>query len=98
MIDTFPCLKKWDIVSAVVVEQMPYGLRVRVPSGEIGVVDRALVSDLPVRSSEWPVPGDRLILVSGGFTSGGQLRLSARASDLDLARVRAALEARPLNP
>lgn len=88
MTSEFPRLEKWQVVSAVVIEQMPYGLRVRVPSGEIGVVDRVLIHDLPLRSSEWPTQGDELQVVSGGYTSGGQLRLSARSSDLDIARVR----------
>ncbi|KQM03262.1 hypothetical protein FF86_10433 [Frankia sp. CpI1-P] len=88
MSHAFPRLAKWQIVTAVVIGHMPYGLRARVPSGEIGVVDRVLISDLPIGLSEWPVLGDQLTLVSGGYTSGGQLRLSARTSDLELARTR----------
>jgi len=88
MTGEFPRLEKWQVVSAVVIKRMPYGVRVRVPSGEIGVVDRALIDDLPLSQSEWPDRGDELQLVSGGYTSGGQLRLSARSSDLDIARVR----------
>lgn len=89
MSELFPRLERWQIVTGVVVEQRPYGLRVRVPSGEIGVVDRILISDLPVKQSEWPVAGAELQVVSGGYTSsGGQLRLSSRESDLDLAKVR----------
>lgn len=81
-------LEKWQIVQAVVVAKMPYGLRVRVPSGEIGVVDRILIQDLPIQSSEWPEVGANIQVVCGGYTSGGQLRLSARESDLDIAKTR----------
>ncbi len=81
-------LDKWQIVQAVVVAKMSYGLRVKVPSGEIGVVDRALIQDLPLAASEWPDVGCELVLVCGGYTTGGQLRLSARESDLDIANAR----------
>lgn len=83
----FPRLDRWQVATAVVVEQMPYGLRVRVPSGEIGVIDRVLIHDLPLSVSEWPVSGDELQVVSGGYTSWGQLRLSSRDSDLEIAKV-----------
>lgn len=78
-------LEKWQLVFAIVVAKMPYGLRARVPSGEIGVVDRVLIHDLPLREAEWPSLGAEILVVCGGYTSGGQLRLSARESDIDIA-------------
>lgn len=77
--------KKWDIVEGTVFQVVSYGLRVRLADGEIGVVDRMLLSDLPLKNSEWPKVNDKLTVVCGGYTSGGQLRLSLRDSDLDLA-------------
>ncbi|GAA4636124.1 hypothetical protein GCM10023196_084680 [Actinoallomurus vinaceus] len=79
-------LKRWTIVLGEVVAHMPYGLRVRVPSGEIGVLDSAYLDDVPVAPSDWPDVGSRITVVSGGRTSGGQLRLSARPSHLAHAR------------
>jgi hypothetical protein len=73
-------------ISPTLVARMPYGLRVKVPSGEIGVVDRTLIHDLPPQSSEWPEVRSTIWVVCGGYTTGGQLRLSARESDLDIAR------------
>lgn len=75
-------------VLATVVAKMPYGLRVRVSSGEIGVVDRVLIHDLPLREAEWPSVGAEILVVCGGYTSGGQLRLSARESDIDIAKTK----------
>ncbi|WP_125781140.1 hypothetical protein [Amycolatopsis sp. WAC 01375] len=89
MIEGFPRLEKWEIVTVEVVKQMPYGLRVRVPSGEIGVIDRVKISDEPVEVADWPMPGQKLTAVSAGYTSSGsQLRLSACHSDLALAKAR----------
>ncbi len=79
-------LVKWALVQAVVVAHMSYGLRVRVPSGEIGVVDRAFVADLPIAPSDWPQVGRQILVVCAGYTTGGQLRLSARQSHVDVAR------------
>lgn len=86
MIDPSDRLEKWQLVRATVVAKMPYGLRVRVPSGEIGVVDRVLIHDLPLKAAEWPGVGVEILAVCGGYTSGGQLRLSSRESDIDIAR------------
>ncbi|WP_322749412.1 MULTISPECIES: hypothetical protein [unclassified Frankia] len=79
-------LEKWAVVQAIVVAHMPYGLRVRVPSGEIGVVDRVFVADLPTFPSDWPRVGRQITVVCAGYTTGGQLRLSARQSHIDVAR------------
>jgi hypothetical protein len=79
-------LKRWTIVPGEVVAHMPYGLRVRVPSGEIGVLDSAFLGDDPVSRADWPEVGTRITVVSGGRTSGGQLRLSMRPSHLAHAR------------
>jgi hypothetical protein len=81
-------LEKWQIIQATVVSKMSYGLRVQVPSGEIGVLDRVLIQDLPSAESEWPEVGTEIVVVCGGYTTGGQLRLSARESDIDMAKAR----------
>ncbi|MEU5696329.1 hypothetical protein [Actinosynnema sp. NPDC020468] len=78
-------LPRWAVVDGVVVAHLPHGLRVRVPSGEIGVVDRVLISDLVVGASEWPAVGSTLTVVGAGCTTGGQSRLSARRSDVETA-------------
>jgi hypothetical protein len=61
---------------------------VKVPSGEIGVVDRILIHDLPIHSSERPKVGTNIRVICGGYASHGQLRLNARESDLDIANTR----------
>jgi hypothetical protein len=38
-------LREWSLTSGIVVKHMHYGLRVQVPSGEIGVVDRVDIAD-----------------------------------------------------
>ncbi|WP_329254333.1 RHS repeat domain-containing protein [Actinoallomurus sp. NBC_01490] len=75
-----------DPLGLVPVPGPPYGLRVRVPSGEIGVLDSAFVGDGPVDPADWPQVGSEITVVSGGRTSGGQLRLSTRPSHLAHAR------------
>jgi hypothetical protein len=65
-----------------------HGLLVSVPSGEIGVVDRADIADSPLPSAAWPVVEDRIIVVGAGYTSAWQLRLSARPSDVVRAKAR----------
>lgn len=79
-------LKEWTLTRGRVVRHMPYGLRVRVPSGEIGVVDSAFIDDVPTGPEHWPAVGEEITVVSGGHTSGGQLRLSTRPSHLAHAR------------
>jgi hypothetical protein len=79
-------LEKWAITQGRVVEHMPYGLRVRVPSGEVGVVDSTFIDDHPTPPGDWPPVGTELTVVSGGYTSGGQLRLSTRPSHIVHAR------------
>lgn len=49
--------EKWNLAEGAVIKHMPYGLRVRVPTGEIGVVDRADIADRPITEEEWPVVG-----------------------------------------
>ena len=87
MIDRLP---KWAIVEGMVVDHVSYGLLVRVPSGEVGVVDRLFIADVPTTLPEWPAIGKSITIVGAGYTSGGQLRLSARPSDLAEARNRSA--------
>jgi hypothetical protein len=83
-------LPKWAIVEGTVVDHVPYGLLVRVPSGEMGVVDRVFIADAPIAPHEWPAIGESIAIVGAGYTSAGQLRLSARQSDLAEARSRSA--------
>lgn len=82
--------QKWEVYDGVVVAVLSYGLRVRLRDGEVGVVDRALLSDLPIQRTEWPKEADEVTVVCGGYTSKGQLRLSMRGSDLDLSAVKRA--------
>ncbi|GAA4733940.1 hypothetical protein Prum_012250 [Phytohabitans rumicis] len=83
-------LSRWAIVEGTVVDHVPYGLLVRIPSGETGVVDRALIADSPTERHDWPAIGESIAVVGAGYTSAGQLRLSARQSHLSEARTRSA--------
>ncbi|WP_326835141.1 hypothetical protein VSH64_09480 [Amycolatopsis rhabdoformis] len=49
-------------------------------------MDRVLIHDLPLKMAEWPSVGAEILVVDGGYTTGGQLRLSARESDIDIAK------------
>lgn len=81
-------LTKWAITTGTVIRHMHYGLRVQVPSGEIGVVDRRDIADGGTRPEEWPVVGSVITVLGAGY-AGSQLRLSTRASHLEEARRRA---------
>jgi hypothetical protein len=89
-------LAKWVMTDGTVVRHMHYGLRVQVPSGEIGVVDRAEIADGPVDPADWPAVGSVIRVVGGGY-AGSQLRLSTRPSHLEEAR-RRMLSAEPDGP
>jgi hypothetical protein len=80
-------LAKWVVTIGTVVRHMHYGLRVQVPSGEIGVVDRAEIADGPVDPADWPAVGSMIAVVGAGY-AGSQLRLSTRPSHLEEARRR----------
>ena len=83
-----------EISAAIVASHASYGLRVRLPSGEEGVVDRARISDDVLMKADWPLVGETITVTCEGHTSGSrytgppQLRLSARSSDMELARRR----------
>jgi predicted RNA-binding protein with RPS1 domain len=81
-------LTKWSVTSGTVVKHMHYGLRVQVPSGEIGVVDRAEIGDGHVDTADWPAVGSVVTVVGAGY-AGRQLRLSTRPSHIEEARTRA---------
>jgi len=81
-------LTKWSLTSGTVVKHMHYGLRVQVPSGEIGVVDRAEIGDGYVAPADWPAVGSVVTVVGAGY-AGLQLRLSTRPSHIEEARTRA---------
>jgi hypothetical protein len=72
-----------------VIKHMHYGLRVEVPSGEIGVVDRIDIGDGYVDPADWPVVGSVITVVGAGY-AGRQPRLSTRPSHIEEARIRAA--------
>ena len=55
--------EKWALTEGIVVKHMDYGLRVQVPTGEIGVVDRADLGDGPVERAAWPVVGAVITVV-----------------------------------
>ncbi|MFI1702134.1 hypothetical protein [Streptomyces bobili] len=38
-------LTKWSVTDGTVIRHMHYGLRVQIPSGDIGVVDRVDIAD-----------------------------------------------------
>ncbi|MFJ5613567.1 hypothetical protein ACIQCJ_29815 [Streptomyces sp. NPDC093221] len=82
-------LQKWSLTRGTVVKHMHYGLRVQVPSGEIGVVDRVDMSDGYLDSEDWPAVGSVITVVGAGY-AGRQLRLSTRPSHIEEARIRAA--------
>jgi hypothetical protein len=86
-------LPRWAIVEGEVVKHMHYGLRVRVPSGEVGVVD---VSFIGADRQDWPQVGERVTVVGADYTRTGpnreirrQLRLTMRPEHLREARARA---------
>lgn len=81
-------LAKWAVTSGTVIRHMHYGLRVQVPSGEIGVVDRADIADGGLSPDEWPEVGSVITVLGAGY-AGTQLRLSTRPSHLEEARHRA---------
>ncbi|WP_405683620.1 hypothetical protein OG204_00455 [Streptomyces sp. NBC_01387] len=82
-------LTKWSVTDGTVVRHMHYGLRVQIPSGEIGVVDRVDIADNYVNPADWPAIGSVVTVVGAGY-AGSQLRLSTRPSHLDEARARTA--------
>jgi hypothetical protein len=53
-------LRKWSLTRGTVIKHMHYGLRVQVPSGEIGVVDRVEIADVYVDPADWPAVGTGL--------------------------------------
>ncbi|MFK0160841.1 hypothetical protein ACIQVK_53545 [Streptomyces sp. NPDC090493] len=89
-------LRKWSLTSGTVIKHMHYGLRVQVPSGEIGVVDRVEIADRYVDPADWPAVGTVLTVAGGGY-AGRQLRLSTRPSHLEEARIRAEKDQRAAN-
>lgn len=82
-------LTKWSVTDGTVIRHMHYGLRVQVPSGEIGVVDRVDIADNYVSPADWPAIGSVITVVGAGY-AGSQLRLSTRPIHLDEARARMA--------
>jgi hypothetical protein len=80
-------LARWTITNGTVVRHMRYGLRVQVPSGEVGVVDRADIADGGLSPDEWPEVGSVITVLGAGY-AGTQLRLTARTSQFDEARRR----------
>lgn len=80
-------LAKWTFTTGTVVSHKHYGLRVQVPSGEIGVVDLVELADGYVSPEDWPAVGS-VITVLGAGHGGRQLRLSTRPSHFELARCR----------
>ncbi|MGW2787709.1 hypothetical protein ACWC3X_42070 [Streptomyces populi] len=86
-------LWKWSLTSGTVVKHMHYGLRVQVPSGEIGVVDRVDIAEGYLDPTEWPAVGSVVTVVGAGY-AGRQLRLSIRPSHLEEAGIRAATDER----
>lgn len=75
-------LPRWSVVTGTVVGHRPYGLLVSLPSGETGLVDRAMIDDVAAAPEDWPTVGSAITVVGAGYTSAGQLRLSARPSHL----------------
>lgn len=80
-------LAKWSFTIGTVVGHMHYGLRVRIPSGEIGVVDLVELADGWVNPKDWPAIGSVISVLGAGYC-GRQLRLSTRPSHFELARRR----------
>lgn len=80
-------LAKWAVTDGTVVRHMHYGLRVQIPSGEIGVVDSVEIADGYLDPTDWPAVGSVITVVGGGY-AGSQLRLSTRPSHLEEARRR----------
>ena len=69
-----------------VVAHWPYGLDVFLDSsGEVGTVERVRVNDSRVRCNEeyWPDVGDRIRVRRMEVRSDGELRLTARQSDVE---------------
>ena len=68
------------------VAHWPYGLDVFLDSsGEVGTVDRLRVCDGAIRSNEeyWPDVGDRIRVRRMEVRPGGELRLTAKQSDVE---------------
>ncbi|GHJ97342.1 hypothetical protein SNE510_68610 [Streptomyces sp. NE5-10] len=82
-------LTKWSVTTGTVIRHMHYGVRVQVPSGEIGVIDRVHIDDNYVKPASWPTIGSVITVVGAGY-AGSQLRLSSRPSHLNEARARMA--------
>ncbi|MFD8009561.1 hypothetical protein [Streptomyces sp. NPDC058955] len=80
-------LSKWSVSDGAVIRHMHYGLRVQIPSGESGVVDRVYIDDDDVNPADWPAIGSVITVVGAGY-AGPQLRLSSRPSHLKEARAR----------
>ena len=77
----------WGLVEwGTVVAHWPYGLDVFLDSsGEVGTVDRLRVCDGAIRSNEeyWPDVGGRIRVRRMEVRPGGELRLTARQSDVE---------------
>ena len=70
----------------VVVAHRPYGLEVRLEaSGDVGVVDRILVDDNSFHANEeyWPDVGDRVRVRRMDVRPSGELRLTAKQSEVE---------------
>ena len=70
----------------VVVAHRPYGLEVRLEaSGDVGVVDRILVDDNSFHANEeyWPDVGDRIRVRRMEVRPSGELRLTAKQSEVE---------------
>ncbi|MFF8415054.1 hypothetical protein [Streptomyces omiyaensis] len=80
-------LTKWSVTAGTVVHHMHYGLRVQIPSGEIGVVDRVYIDDGYVNPADWPSISSVIAVVGAGYV-GTQLRLSSRPTHIEEARAR----------
>lgn len=76
-----------EVMGRAPVGKRRHGLRVQIPSGEIGVVDRIELADGYVNPEDWPAIGS-VITVLGAGCCGRQLRLSTRPSHIELARRR----------
>ena len=60
-------LAKWTLTTGAMVGHMHYGLRVQVPSGEIGVVDLVELAAGYVSPEDWPAIGSVITVLGAGY-------------------------------
>ncbi|WP_329787841.1 hypothetical protein V1227_24415 [Lentzea sp. DG1S-22] len=77
---------RYDLLQATVTGHQAYGLVLSTEDGLRAFIEDAYVADGPINRDDWPEVGAELTAMVLGATRDERLRLSSRASDLELVR------------